>query len=159
MFACLLSSPCACLTHMDCCVGLLICLIHAFSQSVLGVMYLPIPFLFVPCTGIFLSIYYTYSIRTIDHAQSQQLMLYFMVQQFYNVYFLVSRDVPLKDALVIALDVYFLVTASCGVCLAYHMSQLVKLRPSFSALAIVPSSPAPMSISVPASVSSYDQRV
>ncbi len=144
---------------MDTCVGTMICFIHAFSQSILGIIHLPIPFLFVPCVGLFLAIYYIYSIRHVNRGTSQQWLTYFLAQQFYSLYFLVTRDIPYEGPLASALDAYFLFTASCGVCLAYHMSQIVKQRPSFSALVIVPSSSAVGVAPMAVSVSSLEQQV
>lgn len=117
---------CECLTELDTRVGILICLICTFSQSILGAMHLPFPYLLLPCLGIFLAIYFTMTLKQVSKHQSSFLMGFFMLQQICSLYALLYLF-PLEQTYITTiLNSFFIATGTIGALLSYHLKELIR---------------------------------
>ena len=117
---------CECLTELDTLLGLLICFISAFSQSLLGAIFLPFPYLLLPCLGIFLGVFFTLSLKNDFINRSSFVMGFFILQQICSLYAIMSLF-PMEITMIdIILNSFFLGTGTLGVLLTYHLQQLVK---------------------------------
>jgi len=117
---------CSCLNEMDVRVGILICLIHTFSQSIIGAIYIYYPYIIVPSLGIFFSIFFIFQMKEIGKPNSLQLLLLFLSQEFISIYVLLYGLSENESILFMIIHSYFLVVSTLGVCFSYRLGEIIR---------------------------------
>ena len=131
---------CECLHEFDVRLGIIICLLHSFSQSILGVLYLSFPYLIGASLGIFFSIFFTFQIRQLGSHLSEYLLWFFIAQQIGSVYAIIYGVSMMETILFVVANCYFLGTATFGVCFSYRLCEILRLRHSSNIILPLPQS-------------------
>ena len=125
---------CTCLQEFDVRLGIIVCILHAFSQSILGVLYVSFPYLIGPSLGIFFSIFFTFQIRHLGSQLSDYLFWFFTAQQIGSVYAIIYGVSMMESILFVATNCYFLFTATFGVCFSYRLCEILRQRRSSNSI-------------------------
>ena len=119
---------CSCLNELDVRFGIMICLIHTFSQSMIGVIYVSFPYIIVPSLGIFFSIFFIFQMKEIDKPIDLQLLLLFLSQEFISIYVLLYGLSENESIFFMIIHSYFLVVSTLGVCFSYRLGEIIRQR-------------------------------
>jgi hypothetical protein len=96
-------------------IGLILCVLTAFSQTFFFIMQTIFPYVLAGCAGVFLSIYMIYAIKRTDCHVSNEFLCYFMAYQVASIWGIWYWYTIAYNLLHILLQSLFLVVASCGV--------------------------------------------
>jgi hypothetical protein len=119
---------CSCLNELDVRLGIMLCLIHTFSQSIIGAMYVSFPYIIVPCLGIFFSIFYILQMRERSNQISSYLLLLFLSEEFISIYAILYGISKSETLFFMILHGYFLLSSTLGVCFSYRLGEVIRQR-------------------------------
>jgi hypothetical protein len=113
-------------------VGIIVCLLHALSQSLFGVFYLSYPYQIGASIGAFFSTFFICHSRYMGNVLSDYLLWFFIAQQVVSTYAIIYGFSENETILFIIGQSYFLIIATFGVCFSYRFTELVRQRSSSS---------------------------
>ena len=126
MERCLSLIACSCMNELDARLTVMVCLIAAFSQSLIGAMFLPFPYLILSCIGIFFSLFFVFSSRQMYTSMPSHLLLFFLFQQVASLWSIYYWYDISYDVTYIILHAWFLFTSSVGSLVSYRLTELIR---------------------------------
>lgn len=126
MERCLSLIACSCMNELDARLTIMVCLIATFSQSLIGAMFLPFPYLILSCIGIFFSLFFVFSSRQMYTSMPSHLLLFFLFQQVVSLWSIYYWYDISYDVLYIILHSWFLFTSSVGSLVSYRLTELIR---------------------------------
>jgi hypothetical protein len=126
---CLSLVVCGCMNELDARLTIIVCLIAAFSQSLIGAMFLPLPYLVVPCLGILFSIFFVLAIKNMYTNMPSHLLFFFLFQQVASLWAIYYWYEVSYDVMYISVHSWFLFTSFVGSLASYRLTELIRLYP------------------------------
>ena len=114
----------SCCNELDARLTTLVCFTTSFAQSMVGVMFVPFPYLLVACLGIFLSLYFVLNSRQATADTAGYYLWFFMAQQvcaMWGLYYWIEVN---YDIVGICLNAFFCFAGIVG-SIASHRLEII----------------------------------
>ena len=127
---------CSCCHEMDARLTVCFCFLASFSQSLLGTMFVPFPYILLPCLGIFLTLYFVSIASTATRETAGHYLWFFLAQQVCSLWELYYWFVTEYNVIRACVSAFFLFTATVGAITSYRLGELLRGQQVFTSASV-----------------------
>lgn len=127
---------CSCCRELDARLTVFVCFLASFSQSLLGVMFVPFPYIVLPCLGIFLTLYFVLTAKDATRETAGHYLWFFAGQQVCSLWALYYWSFMEYHIINVCINGFFFVTATVGALTSYRLGELLRSQQAFVSLSV-----------------------
>lgn len=127
---------CSCCHELDARLTVFVCFLASFSQSLLGTMIVPFPYILLPCLGIFFTLYFVFTTKDATRETAGHYLWFFLAQQVCSLWGLYYWFVTEYDVIRTCVSAFFLFTATVGALTSYRLGELLRGQQVFTSASV-----------------------
>ena len=134
--SCLSCAVCAWCNELDARLTLLVCFVAAFSQSLLGIMFVPFPYLLLPSLGLSFTLFFVLTARTAIRDTAGYYLWFFLAQQVCSLWGFYYWFAVVHKVGGIYLCAFFFLTGLVGALTSYRLGEVLRQPLEFVSLSV-----------------------
>ena len=124
--SCLSCAVCAYCNELDARLTLFVCFIAAFSQSLLGIMYVAFPYLLLPSLGLSFTLFFVLTAKTATRDTAGYYLWFFLAQQVCSLWGFYYWFAVVYDVVMVCLCAFFFLTGLVGVLTSHRLGEILR---------------------------------